>query len=139
MRWLDEADRSLARMREHGIDLQALTREEWLAMSAEERRATGPTGGRTVRDVAYRGEAPHDWLLCARKDHESDAWILWDCRGGRPEIMFGPVPDRALAMSIGNLAATSRATRLVLGGLTVLTATAIAAREVWRRERLPGA
>jgi hypothetical protein len=138
MRWLDEADASIARMREHGIDLHALTREEWLALPADERKATGPAGGRVVRDMAYRGAAPFEWLMCSRRDERSDSWILWDLRSGKAEVMFGPIPDRRLAMSLGNLAATSRATRLVLGSVTVLAAAAMAEVEVWRRERTGG-
>lgn len=135
MKWIDEADQSIARMREHGIDLQPLTREEWLALSDTERRSTGPTSGRVVRDMAYRGAAPFDWLMCSRRTADSDAWILWDLRSGKGEVLIGPIPDRRLAFALGNLAATSKVTRFLLGSATVLAAAAMAEVEVWRRER----
>lgn len=135
MRWIDEADRSIDRMREHGIDLQPLTREEWLALSADERKASGPAGGRVVRDMAYRRAAPFDWLMCSRRSVDSDAWILWDFRGGERSVLFGPIPDRRLAFALGDLAATSKVTRFLLGSATVLAAAAMAEVEVWRRER----
>lgn len=135
MKWLDEADNTIAKMEAQGLTLQPLTREEWLAMSEDDRRQTGPTGGRVVRDVAYRGVAPHDWLMCSRRDLASDAWILWDLRAGRPVVLCSGIPDRALAMSLGSLAATSRATRLLLGGVRVMSDALASAVGVWRRER----
>lgn len=138
MKWIDTADDVVAKHRQRGQpDPRVLSREEYNALPLAERQST--VGTTVVAGVSYRGEAEHAWIrvTLVAIAGEEDRWTIWDSRGGpvRATPIATGVPTRRLALSLGALAATSRATRIVLGTIAVASAALVAWREVVQRER----
>ena len=136
--WIDTAEDAIAAARQRGdAGFRVFDRKAWGEMTPEQRGAIGAAGlGAVVRGVRYRHSAA-PWLLvtCESLSPAADRWSLWDMRAAPPSPLAVGVPDLGLAQKLGNVAAHSRAVRLVLGASMVGVATVAALASVWRRER----
>lgn len=141
MKWIDTADDTAARVqskaaeRGHAAQVRMLTREAYLTLTPEQR---SPSNVSTIiRGVRYQGDASAPWLLITRDIDGPESWILYDCRDTTraPVPLIVGVPDLKLTQKIGELAAVSRAFRLLLGAGMVGAAAVSALVDAWRRER----
>lgn len=136
--WIDTADDAIAAARQRGEPgLRALDRKTWASMSQEQRGALSAAGlGAVVTGVRYRHhKAPWLVVACESLDPAVERWTLWDLRLKPPSPLAVAVPSLDLAQKLGNVAAHSRAARLVLGAVMVGVATCAALASAWRRER----
>lgn len=139
--WIDTAEDAIAAARQRGdAGFRVFDRKAWCDMTPEQRGAIGAIGaaglGAVVLGVRYRhSSAP--WLLvtCESLSPAADRWSLWDMRAAPPSPLAVGVPRLDLAQKLGNVAAHSRAVRLVLGASMVGVATVAALASVWWRER----
>lgn len=133
MKWIDISDDSIALGLERGYEVRRITRDEYLALDANGRRGAGTAFA--VEGMGFRGEADHRWIrvVVADLDATDLVWRIWDTRFQPPTILCAGIPDRALALSLASVAASSRVVRRGLGAAMVMAAAAEALRETWRR------
>lgn len=136
MKWTDTADDTRAEWHARGVSLQPLTRDEWRALPSGERTRVGPSSGRVVVGVAFRGDADAKWIRVAMADMEAETptWRIWDMRRGAVLLATG-ISDLPFALALASVAASSKFVRLGLGAAMVLAAAAIELRATWQRER----
>lgn len=130
MKWLDSYEVVV----QAGQASRLYTRSAWRGMTGEQRQAAADAGGR-VRGIRYHLD-DRPWLYLGASSLDDGAtWTLWDARTTPPSPLMVGVPTLDLAQKMGNVAAQSRAFRLVLGAGMVGAATVAALASVWRRER----